>query len=455
MGVSKITIARKIFTVSEITCNIKKIIEDEFPFIWISGEISNFKIPGSGHYYFTLKDKQSQISAVMFRGQNRKLQFLPEDGLSITGFGRISLYEPRGVYQIILEHIEPAGAGALSLAFEQLKERLFTEGLFDDKYKASIPFLPKKITLITSPTGAVVHDIIKIVKRRFHGIFIEIIPVNVQGDNAVKEIVAGLKLLNTDSSAKQKSDAAIIARGGGSAEDLSIFNSEEVARAIFASKIPVISAIGHETDFTIADFVADLRAPTPSAAAELIVPLKEDLKKRCFHLTESLKTGFFRRINYIHERLDNLSVRLTGPGKMVDDLRLKTDDYSARMERFFANYIFQNRKKLAYVMDMLHLSSPAINADILKIKNDQIYNNLVNSINIILINKKSDLKELTGRLYSLSPIDILSRGYSIIRTIPDASVVTDSKDVSVGQKLNVMLAKGSLICRIERKNDDD
>ena len=454
MNYQNTRINRKFFTVSELTHKLKSLIEDNFPFVWLSGEISNFKIPGSGHYYFTLKDKNAQINAVMFKGQNRNLKFIPEDGLNIMGFGRISLYQPRGTYQIIFEYIEPKGTGALSLAFEQLKERLFQEGLFDEQYKMPLPFLPKRITLITSPTGAVLHDMIKIINRRFPGILIEIIPVRVQGNNAAREIVAGIELLNSRKDTAKKSDAAILARGGGSMEDLSPFNSERVARAIFASSIPIISAIGHETDFTIADFTADFRAPTPSAAAEQIVPLKTDLDNRCFHLTRTLKIGFLSRIDYFKGRLDNISNRLADPGKRIGDARLKTDDYSARLNRLFKGSIVQKQKHLAWLINMLHANSPAKQIRLFKAKNDQMRDKSIHSIDLILMNRRSDLKKLTALLYSLNPLEILSRGYSIVRTTPGACVITDSSDVTPGQKLEVILAKGSLTCRVERKKDN-
>ena len=286
---------RRIHTVSELTAKVKVLLEDNFPFIWICGEISNFRVPASGHFYFTLKDEKAQINTVMFRSQNRNLKFEPEDGMSVTGLGRISLYEPRGTYQIILEYIEPEGTGAIQLAFEQLKARLSAEGLFDEKHKKPLPFLPRKISIITSPTGAVVHDILKIINRRFSNIHIEIIPVKVQGSGAESEIVSGLDMINT----RSDSDVTILSRGGGSLEDLHAFNSEDVARAIFSSKIPIISAVGHETDFTIADFVADLRASTPSAAAELAVPHKIDLSRRVAELTTTLTVRFSRYIKHL------------------------------------------------------------------------------------------------------------------------------------------------------------
>lgn len=267
---------KNIYTVSQLTSNIKNLLEENFPLVWVSGEVSNFSVPVSGHFYFSLKDENTQIQSVMFRGQNRILKFEPENGLKITGLGRISVYEPRGSYQLILEYMEPKGIGALQVAFEKMKDRLLKEGLFDKKHKKTLPFVPKKICIITSPTGSVLYDFLQIAHRRFPNMPVEIIPVSVQGNQAVKDIVQALDLANssTDKTDRLQPDVIVIARGGGSIEDLFAFNTEEVARSIFLSSIPVVSAIGHETDFTITDFVADFRAPTPSAAAEIVVPKK-------------------------------------------------------------------------------------------------------------------------------------------------------------------------------------
>jgi exodeoxyribonuclease VII large subunit len=396
-------IQRKIYTVSQLTSDIKALLEESFPFVWIKGEISDFRIPVSGHFYFILKDKKARISAVMFRGQNRKLEFTPEDGMSVTGLGRISLYEPRGTYQILIEYMEPEGVGSLQLAYEQLKARLLAEGLFDKIHKKPIPFLPQKISLITSPSGAVVHDIINVINRRFPNIHIEIIPVKVQGDGADKEIESAIKLLND----RADSDVAILARGGGSLEDLKAFNSENVARAVFDSQIPIISAVGHETDVTIADFVADLRAPTPSAAAELALPEKNELVRRWMEITIRLKSKFYGYIDRQRTALKMIYRRLSDPKKKIQNLILKTDDYTARLIRNFERTIRQ---------------------------------------------KRSLLRELSGRLHALSPAAILDRGYSITRTIPDKVVVRDPKIVDIGQELEIRVAKGFIRCRVGKKS---
>ncbi|OQX23715.1 MAG: exodeoxyribonuclease VII large subunit [Desulfobacteraceae bacterium IS3] len=393
---------QQIYTVSELTAGISDLLEEKFPFVWVSGEISNFHVPVSKHFYFTLKDENAQIAAVMFKGQNRNLKFEPKDGMRVTGLGRISVYIPRGTYQIIFEYLEPAGIGALQAGFEQLKARLSAEGLFDPEHKKPLPLLPGKISIITSPTGAVIHDILNIIARRFPNIHIEILPVKVQGQGAEQEIVSAIELLN----ARGDADLAILARGGGSLEDLQAFNSEKVARAVFASDIPIISAVGHETDFTIADFAADLRAPTPSAAAELAVPLKSDLVRYCERLSMSLNESFYRYIRHRRIMLGNLSGRLVHPAKKIQAFRLKTDDLTARLIRIFDNKVRQKREHLLL---------------------------------------------RTEQLRSLNPSAILSRGYSIASSIPDKTVIRDKDSVSDGQMIELRLAKGILICRVERK----
>jgi len=436
-----------IYTVSKLTAGIKDLLENKFPFVWLTAEISNFSIPVSGHFYFTLKDEHAQISAVMFRGQNRNLKFLPENGMNITGLGRISVYEPRGAYQIIFEYLEPKGIGDMQVAFEQLKARLSEEGLFDQKRKQPLPFLPHKIAIITSPTGAVVHDILKVVNRRFPNIHICILPVKVQGNGADNEIAAAIELLNSI----KGTDVAILARGGGSIEDLSAFNSEIVARAIFKSLIPIISAVGHETDFTIADFVADLRAPTPSAAAELMVPLKFDLVQRCDYLKKSLTNQLIKYIEQLSSHVTQLVARLVDPGKKIQDFRLKTDDVTAGLIRRFNILLGQKHERLIWWIGRLITNNPQMQIDKVNEKLYVINYNLFNYIKIILNNKKYRVSELTARLNALSPIAVLKRGYSITRTIPDANVVMNSGSVQIGQDLEILLAKGTLICRVGRK----
>lgn len=288
-----------IFTITEITKNVRAILEANYADVWLAGEVSNFRNPGSGHFYFSLKDEKAQLAAVMFRGANQKLAFKITDGMELVCHGRMTVYEARGNYQVVIDYCEPKGVGALQLAFEQLKKKLSAEGLFDKKHKKPIPFLPKRIGIVTSGTGAAVRDIINVATRRFPGIQLLVVPVRVQGEGSAQEVAAAINLLNQ----RNDVDVMIVGRGGGSLEDLWAFNEEVVAQAIFKSQIPVVSAVGHEIDFTIADFVADLRAPTPSAAAEIVVPNQADLLAtlRNFHqrLEQAIIKDFPQRMQLV------------------------------------------------------------------------------------------------------------------------------------------------------------
>ena len=439
---------KNLYTVSELNANIKSLVEESFPFIWIFGEISNFRIPASGHFYFTLKDDASQISSVMFRGQQRNLKFEPEDGLNVTGMGRISVYEPRGTYQVILEYLEPSGAGALQIAFEKLKNRLAAEGCFDEGHKKPLPFLPHKISIITSPSGAVVHDILQIINRRFPDMPIQIIPVKVQGEGSVEQIADALDLLN----AVNETDVVILARGGGSLEDLQAFNSEPVARAIFASNIPTISAVGHETDYTIADFVADLRAPTPSAAAELVVPQKSELEQRLKDILMLLKIRINNYFGNLNSKLTEQSSRMFDPRRKIEDSCLKVDDLTARLNRILSHRIRLERKNLEFWDNRLRNNNPIHIFKKSKLKLDYNYNNLLKTFNICNSSKKIKIRELAAKLQALSPMAILTRGYSITRTLPGKTVVRDPETVSLDQNLEITMALGRLYCRVKGKS---
>ena len=439
---------RKVYTVSELTAEIKALLEETFPFIWIIGEISNFRIPLSGHFYFTLKDADAQINAVMFRGQQRQLKCEPEDGMRVTGMGRLSVYEPRGSYQIILEYMEPSGVGALQIAYEKLKHQLAQEGLFDDQYKQPIPFLPQKIGLITSPTGAAVHDILHIIDRRFPNVEIQILPVKVQGDGAVDEIVAALALLND----QPGFDVVILARGGGSLEDLQAFNSEPVARAIFGCSVPMISAVGHETDYTIADFVADLRAPTPSAAAELVLPVKNELYQLVKGFSLDLQYRIFNLIERLRQSLVEVSKHLKDPRKRSQDWRLRLDDLTSRLNRCMQFVLDRNAERLGWSHERLMFHSPDTRVKAFKAIIEQNIYKLLELNNKILHQKTAQLRESSARLHALSPIAILARGYSITRTVPDSKIVMDPETVALNQDLEVIVSKGALICRVKEKS---
>ena len=433
-----------IYTVSKFTSEIKEILEKSYPFIWIKGEVSNFKKAVSGHYYFTLKDDLAQIQAVMFRNQNRQLKFDPEDGLMLLGFGRLSLYEPRGNYQIIFEYIEPDGKGAYVAAFEQLKARLGKEGLFNNEFKKPLPFLPKKIGIITSPIGAVIHDLINIISRRCPNIHIEIFPSKIQGDGSEEEIISGLKLINSRFSTTDATDVIIIARGGGSLEDMHAFNSEKVARAVFDSQIPVISAIGHETDFTITDFVSDFRAPTPSTAGEIVVPVKQELLEKLNERSKYLNTLVFKNFETIKSQLEHISKRLLSQERKINDLRMRIEDIFSRLNRMIKYIVQKNHNALSVQSKMLLKNNPISHVKTLKDELEQNRTTLFYLKNIMIDQKRHHLHKCISILSALNPVAILDRGYSITRTTETHMVVRDSATVRRGQELEVVLAKGKL-----------
>jgi exodeoxyribonuclease VII large subunit len=393
---------KHIYTVSELTRYVRVILEDSFPGVWVEGEISNFVLHTSGHMYFSLRDAGASLKCAMFKRSNERLKFRPKDGMKVIVFGSVSVYEVRGDYQIIVEEIEPKGVGALQLQFQQLKERLLKEGLFDESHKAPIPYLPKTIGIVTSPTGAAIRDILNVVRRRFANIEIIINPVKVQGEAAKDEISAAIRQFNR----LNNIDVMIVTRGGGSLEDLWPFNEEVVARAIYDSKIPVISAVGHEIDYTISDFVADFRAPTPSAAAELVIPRKEDLENL-------VKTASTRLANVISGLLDTLTERLSG-------LR---ESYVLRQP---LNVVTQYAQKL----DELKRSASVHIDHIVKLRGENF--NL-----------------LSGKLEALSPLGILNRGYSITTRLSDGIIVKNVNVLGKDDRIETRLGKGKVRSRVE------
>ncbi|MFW6080996.1 MAG: exodeoxyribonuclease VII large subunit [Desulfosalsimonas sp.] len=441
---------RKIYSVSELTAEIKVLLEQSYPFVWISGEISNIRMPASGHYYFTLKDSGSQMQAVMFKGRNKNLGFDPEDGMTVTGFGRISVYQPRGSYQIILEYLEPAGAGALQAAFEQLKKKLAEEGLFDEKYKKKIPFLPSRVAVISSATGAVVHDILRVINRRYPNMQVVIIPAAVQGDAAASQIAEAIRIADLHS----KADVAIVARGGGSLEDLAAFNSEEVARAVFAAQIPLISGVGHETDYTITDFAADLRAPTPSAAAELAVPVKQDVVYTLQTLARRMHGSLARHVSQQRRGLEKLTRRLVHPRRRIDDLRMRIDDGAARLANAMKRMVTHRRELISWRRQRLFAAPLHSRIRALHDRQNHLSARLKSAAEAAVRQKRASLEALYGRMYALSPAAVLDRGYSITRTLPGKVVLTDAANSEVGDKVEVILSKGIINCRVERITKD-
>lgn len=440
---------KEIYSVSSLTSDIKALLENRFPYIWIYGEISNLRIPSSGHCYFTLKDRSTQISGVIFRGQASRLKFRLEDGQTITGLGRVSLYEPRGTYQIIFEYMEPKGAGALQLAFEQLKRKLSSEGLFDADQKKPLPRFPRRIALVTSPTGAVIHDMLTVFRLRYPNVELLVVPVRVQGEQAVRDISSALSCLNRHMAV----DLIIVARGGGSLEDLAPFNSEEVARAIHTSILPIISAVGHETDYTIADFTADMRAPTPTAAASLAVPEKKRLEEEVSLLKARLCLALERRLKDGRLCLTALSRRLVDPRKKIYDHRLRVDELTQRMARAMRRDVKSRRTSHLLRCNRLINSSPLVAVEMGHRETEGLSRRLGFAMDRLVSRKRETLVRLEGKLNALSPQLVLDRGYSIVRDSKNGEVITRASQVEIGSLLDVVLADGFLRAVVKRKND--
>ncbi len=438
---------QRVYQVSELNRNIKALLEDKFPFIWISGEISNFRRPSSGHCYFSLSDQAGQISAVMFRVQAGALKFRPEDGMTIVGLGRVSVYEPRGTYQIILEFMQPQGVGALQIAFEQLKEKLAKEGLFDDHHKRPLPLLPKKISVVTSPTGAAVRDFINVAGRRFPNLPIEVVPAAVQGVRAPAEIRRAILFLNK----LKNTDIIVLSRGGGSIEDLCAFNDEKLARAIFASRIPVVSAVGHETDFTIADFVADLRAPTPSAAAEITVPARSELEKQLSFLKQKLYQNTFNRLLINKKQVGMLTARIIHPKRRLQDLRLRLDDNSARLARLIDQRIKRECERLEHLQRMFMQASPVKTMAHQKQRLLELKRDLIGQMASMIRQRQSMAARHADMLEALNPMSVLKRGYSITRKLPQKSIVRSYRRIKIGQPLEIVLSSGRLTVSVDEK----
>jgi len=396
---------KHIYTVSEITKYIRVILEDSFPGVWIEGEISNFILHTSGHMYFSLKDANSVLKCAMFKRANMGLKFRPKDGMKVLCFGKLSVYEARGDYQLIAEEIEPKGVGALQLAFQQLKEKLQKEGLFDEAHKIQIPHLPTAIGIVTSPTGAAIRDILNIARRRFSNVEIIINPVKVQGTDAKNEIAAAVREFNKMNNV----DVIIVARGGGSLEDLWPFNEEVVVRAVYDSELPVISAVGHEIDFTICDFVADLRAPTPSAAAELVLPRKDDL-------ISQINTALLRLKNSLSGIVDTLSGRLAS-------LR---GSYALRQPM---NMITQHVQEV-----------------------DDLKKAMALGVDHIVKMRGESFGRVTGKLEALNPLSILNRGYSVTTKLPSREIVKNSAALAKGDIIETKFGQGIVKSKIEEVN---
>jgi exodeoxyribonuclease VII large subunit len=435
----------QILSVSTLTRLIKQQLEGRFLDVWVEGEISNLRIPNSGHLYFTLKDESAQVRAVIFRPSGRLLKYIPKEGQQVLCRGRVTVYEPRGDYQIIVDTLEPRGIGALQAAFEQLKERLQKEGLFDPARKKPLPMLPRRIGIITSPTGAAIRDILKVLGGRRGALQILIAPVPVQGEGAAEAIAAAIDELNEHG----ELDLLIVGRGGGSLEDLWAFNEEVVARAVVRSRIPVISAVGHEVDFTIADFVADLRAPTPTAAAERVVRARREWENQIEIRRIRLDQAMRHLTGAIRNRMAVVQRSLRDPRKAIEAHLLRLDELEGRIRQGWLNAFRRQGQRLLHVRENLRHRSPVERVHRLATQAHELTKRFELQFGFYLRQKRNRLESFSAALDDLSPLAILRRGYSITRELPEGTLLKDARRVAAGTRVHVRLNRGSLICHVE------
>jgi len=450
---SSVSPQREILTVTDLNRRARTLLESEFKQIWVEGEISNFSRPASGHWYFTLKDNGAQVRCAMFSNRNRGLRLQVQNGMHVILRAKVSLYEGRGDYQLIAENLIDAGEGRLQREFEELKRSLAQQGLFSQQHKRPLPVLPSHIGVVTSPTGAAIRDILTVLKRRFPGIPVSVIPAAVQGKEAATQIVSAIELAQRLNDSEQAIDVLIVGRGGGSLEDLRPFNEEIVARAIFNCTIPIVSAVGHEVDFTIADFVADIRAATPSAAAELLSPDRDEwqrsLKKNQRTLIDSLQ----RRLLNANQQLNNLFRRLRHPGQQLQEQAQRLDDMEARFTLALKHQLILQRSQLETLSATLGKYQPGHQINRLTMHNQQLAQRLQSAMKHTLENYQQRIKGNSLALHTLSPLQTLSRGYAINKN-QQGHIIRNSHDVSIGDKITTQLGQGQLTCAVEAINND-
>jgi len=429
----------RVYSVSELTREIKAVLEGRFVSLLVQGEVSNLRAPGSGHLYFTLKDEEACLDAVLFRTEARRLKFKVQNGLSLVARGRLSLYEPQGRYQLVCDSVEPLGAGALQIAFEQLKERLEREGLFAQERKRRLPYLPRRIAVVTSPGGAAVHDFLRVLHRRFANLQVLIVPVRVQGEGAAQEIARGI----VRAGQQPRVDVVVVARGGGSLEDLWAFNEEVVARALYACPVPTVSAVGHEVDFTIADYCADVRAATPTAAAELLArektELVADLAQRRARLFRSLRAQLDRK----RAQLDQGRARVAHPGALISDRKLRLDRLLQRLEDRARADLSARASALRKLRDRLQLQHPRERLHRLHREVSRLEEKLAALARRLLSSRRQRFESLAGRLDALSPLRVLARGYAVAFD-PRGHALLSADQVQPGERLRVRLHDGEL-----------
>lgn len=433
---------RKILTISELTAAVRGCLEQAFTSLWIEGEVSNVRSPGSGHLYLTLKDEKSQIRAVMFRSSAHYLRFALREGLQVIGRGRLTVYEPRGDYQLVLEYLEPKGVGALQIAFEQLKEKLAAEGLFDPSRKRALPFFPRRVGIVTSLSGAAIRDMLTVLRRRCPRLGVVVSPVPVQGEGAAAQIADAIRSLGL----LDEIEVVIVGRGGGSLEDLWSFNDERVVRAIAESKVPVVSAVGHEIDYTLADFAADYRAPTPSAAAEAVAPLLADLVGTLYDWRLRLERAVRTRVRISRQRLQWCRRALPHPALRLQRVAQRLDELESRLQVAFRHVVSARRHHVSVLSYRLEHASPLARMRHAHGAVPQLVMRAEHRIQSRLQMNRQRIQALGAALETLSPLATLSRGYSIVHRMPSGEILRRARDVVVDEQVRVRLGEGELIC---------
>ena len=437
---------RQIYSVLQLNREVKQLLQQNFPLLWVEGELSNVARPASGHIYFSLKDPQAQVRCAMFRNSNRGLAFKPEDGMQVLVRARVGVYEPRGEYQLTIEHMEEAGVGILQRKYEALKQKLLLEGLFNADKKQALPKFPNRISIVTSATGAAIRDILSVLHRRYPMLTIRIYAVPVQGEDSAAAIVDAIQAINK----RKDSDVIILSRGGGSIEDLWSFNEEEVARSIFASKVPIVSGVGHEVDFTIADFVADLRAPTPSAAAELITPDQQELSNAFQQYEDTLQYLMRESLSNLYQAIDWLAQRLEflHPRQTIQRKQEYLTDLQRRARSAVILALADKTHSLNALLLQFENQSPRARVREAKIKLKDLQKQMHRNIRVNLEQKQQSLHTLVRTLDVISPLSTLQRGYAIASKTANGQILLDSKQVSKGDSISIQLAKGQVSAKI-------
>jgi exodeoxyribonuclease VII large subunit len=441
-----------IWNVSQLTRRVKELLEREIGQVWLTGEISNFRVSPAGHAYFTLKDEQSQIDAVMFRGRMARLQFTPDSGLQVIVAGQVTVYERRGSYQIVCDEMHPKGVGALQLAFEKLKKKLSAEGLFDEARKKPLPLLPKRIGIVTSPTGAAIRDILNVLQRRFANVHVLLYPARVQGAEAAGDLVEGIRALDA-----MGVDVMIVGRGGGSVEDLWPFNEEAVVRAVSEARTPIISAVGHEIDFALTDFAADLRAPTPSAAAELVVREQREFVERLQSLRQRMAGAMAHVLREYRNRMNvvGASYVFRRPEELVRQWRQRLDETRMALERIVHDRMQNERQRLTGLLRSLELLSPRERLRRAFERMAVLRQRLSQSGSTLVERGRARLRPVLAQLDALSPLAVLGRGYALAYKMPERAVVRDARTLAPGDELTLRFAQGAAAVSVQQIKESD